>query len=349
MLASTHQTRYWIIPMTEWYYARGGQQSGPVSFEQLQALVRSGGLDASKDLVWTASMKDWSPASQVPGLLSPITHTPDPSNPYATPQSSWSSPSPSTGENLLEIAPGSEPINVGACMQRGFELTKRQFGTILLVGVVYFAVISSLTVLLSLVIGITQSVLATPGPPHDMYTTSTATGTGLMIVTQLISQVFSLFIGLGLTRIGLNLVSGKPVSVGMLFGEGNKLLRVIGASILFGFIVCAGFLLLIVPGIYLSLRYGQYMLAIVDRDLGVIESFRYASSLTTNNRGNLLLFGLLAMAILLAGMLACGLGLIFAAPVVWLSYLVAYRWMQYGSRVTMDHPGTTTPLHSSVP
>jgi hypothetical protein len=50
------------------------------------------------------------------------------------------------------------------------------------------------------------------------------------------------------------------------------------------------------------------------------------------------------MVIIFAGMLACGVGLIFAGPVVWLTYMVAYRWMQYGRCATMDQPGTSTPL-----
>jgi len=74
-----------------------------------------------------------------------------------------------------------------------------------------------------------------------------------------------------------------------------------------------------------------------------MDAFNYSSSITTNNRGNLFLFGLLAIAIIFAGILACFIGLIFATPVVWLSALVAYRWMQYGHRAAMDHPGTTTP------
>ena len=55
--------------MTEWYYARGGQQNGPVTFEQLLELAGNGGLDAVKDQVWTAAMKDWTPAGQVAGLF----------------------------------------------------------------------------------------------------------------------------------------------------------------------------------------------------------------------------------------------------------------------------------------
>ena len=55
--------------MIEWYYARGGQQNGPVSFEQLVEVARSGGLNPTADLVWSQDMKDWTPAGQVPGIF----------------------------------------------------------------------------------------------------------------------------------------------------------------------------------------------------------------------------------------------------------------------------------------
>ncbi|MCX6867921.1 MAG: DUF4339 domain-containing protein [Verrucomicrobia bacterium] len=358
--------------MTEWYYACGGQQSGPVTFEQLGEIARSGGFDPMKDLVWTSTMKDWTPAGMVPGLFvapAQALEVPpaDPANPYAAPQSAWTEPPPSTGVALLEITPGSEPLDVGACVTRGFELTKRQFGTILLVGVVYFAVFFALAIVLGIIQG-----LVTAGSHRNMESIpSGIPSLESWVVSQVITLVFSMFIGLGITRIGLNLVSGKEVSVGMLFGEGGKLLRALGATILFGLMVCVGPLLLIVPGnyialwtgyhlnpsitmllivpgIYVALRYGQYMIAIVDRDMGIMESLSYSSSITTNNRLKLFLLYLLSMAIVIAGMLACFVGLIFAGPVVWLMYLVAYRWMQYGSRATLDHPGTTTPLLAGV-
>jgi hypothetical protein len=163
-------------------------------------------------------------------------------------------------------------------------------------------------------------------------------------LNMLISQVVSIFLSLGISRIGLNLVSGKEFSVGMLFGGGRKLLPALGATILYGLMVGLGMVLLIVPGIYLALRYGQYLTAMVDRDMGIMESFQYSSSLTTNNRMNLFLLVLLAVVIMFAGCLALVVGMIFAFPVVWLSWIVAYRWMQYGHRAALDHHGTKTPM-----
>jgi hypothetical protein len=336
--------------MSEWFYAKNGQQSGPVTFDRLKELARNGGLEA-KDLVWTSTMKDWQPADQVDGLFNSATPVQapaqDPSNPYAAPQSTWNEPI-STGGTTDEIAPGSDPIDVGACVKRGFELTKRHFGTILLVGLTYFGV----SIAAGMVFGLIDSALgfgttqthwhAGDGNAFGKYQQSGGPFGAIL------GNGFSIFLSLGLVRIGLNLVSGKQISAGQLFGEGRKLLPAIGASILFGLAAAIGFLLLIVPGIYIVLRYGQFMNAMVDRNLGVMDSLSYSSSITTNNRLNLFLLALLSIAIVIAGVIALVVGLIFAYPVVWLSWMVAFRWMQYGRRAVEDHPGTKTPLLSSV-
>jgi uncharacterized membrane protein len=86
----------------------------------------------------------------------------------------------------------------------------------------------------------------------------------------------------------------------------------------------------------------------VDRNLGIMESFSYSSSITTNNRLNLFVLALLYILIAIAGCLALCVGILFAYPVIMLSGIVAYRWMQYGHRAVMDHPGTQTPMLSGV-
>lgn len=52
----------------EWYYARGSQQYGPVSANQLKALAESGVLGPD-DLVWRAGMSDWVAARRIKGLF----------------------------------------------------------------------------------------------------------------------------------------------------------------------------------------------------------------------------------------------------------------------------------------
>jgi len=342
------------LPMSEWFFTKGGQQQGPVGFDELVRMARSGSLDAEKDMVWTSGMNDWKPAGTVDGLFGPPATqdapAPDPSNPYAAPASEWQEPATDDDGALAEIAPGSEPIDVLACVKRGFEIAKRHFGIILLAIITYIVVY----VVASLIFGAMDSALGfAPAQQGEFQIGEDGQMTGEFPMRSgpiegILSSVLSIFLSLGFVRIGLNLVSGRETSVAMLFGEGRKLLPAIGASILFGIMMFVGFLLLIVPGIYLMLRYGQFMNAIVDRNLGVIDSLKYSSSITTGNRLNLFLLMLLSIAILIAGFVALVVGLIFAYPVIWMSWVVAYRWMQYGNRVTQDHPGTTTPLLSRV-
>jgi len=334
--------------MKQWFYARNGQQSGPVSDVELRNLLKNGGLDPEKDLVWHSGMSDWLPAAKVPELSGMSSDAPvaDPNNPYAAPVSSWSAPAQlSASEVLEEIIPGSEPIDVGGCVKRAFDLTVRNFGMILLCFIVYLGVSIGLSVLLGFMdkaLGWGQVTYQEFGEPGNQFTTSFQSQGSIPNI--IISQIVSTFLALGAVRIGLNIVSGQAFSVGMLFGEGRKLFKAVIASILFWLMVVIGLVLLIVPGVYLALRYGQFMTALVDRDMGIMESFYYSSAITTNNRLNLFLLFLIGIGIIIAGCLALVIGLFFAYPVLWLSWMVAYRWMQYGHRAALDHHGTSTPM-----
>ncbi len=330
--------------MTEWFFARNGQQNGPVTFEQLLELVSRGGLDPVNDQVWNSTMQNWTIAGQVPGIFSapgvPEIPAFNPSNPYAAPQSGWNDSVPNN-LGLAEIAYGSEIIDPMVCITRGYEIFRRQFGNILLVGLVYIAC----AIGMAFVFGIAEVMVTLMASPDSGPTTEQSTiAIVVTVISRVLQQLISIFLQLGMIRIGLNLVSDKEVSIGMLFGEGTKLLRAVGASIFFGIAMVIGLLLLIVPGVYIAMRYGQFMNAIVDRDLGIIEAFSYSESITTNNRMNLFFLALLSSLFVLVALIPCGLGLIIAVPVVWLAGQVAYRWMQYGPNATKDHPGTQIPM-----
>jgi len=55
--------------MSEWYYALGNQQKGPVSLDVLRQLAASGKLQRT-DMVWREGMVEWKKASQVDGIFS---------------------------------------------------------------------------------------------------------------------------------------------------------------------------------------------------------------------------------------------------------------------------------------
>jgi len=288
--------------MSEWFHTRNGSQSGPVDFEALRGMAAKGELDAEKDLVWSNGMKEWIAAGKVAGLFDQVPP-----------------PVPQVGP-AFDPVPGSiEPIVVGACVKRAFELTKKNFGKLFLALIVALAVIFGVGLILEVI-----DYAMGWEPPVE-----SARNQG-SVFNQLAMQVVSIFLSLGITRFALNLVSGRPASVSQIFGEGDKLLRGIGVSILLGLMVAVGFVLLIVPGIYLALKYGQAMTVLVDRNCGVIEAFRYSGKLTDGHKLKLMVLGLAVLGIILAGLIALVVGLVFAYPVAGLAWVLGYRWMQGG-------------------
>ena len=339
--------------MTQWYYAHGGQQMGPVGFEELQGFAKSGALQP-RDLVWNSSMKDWLPASSVPGIFSGnVASSTAATSPYAAPTSSWTDQAPlEPGAALPEIPYGSDPFDATACIKRGFTLTVRRVPVLILVTIVYLAIYLGCVfgfMLLDHAMGwgSVQEVRA-PAEAGELAGKVLYSQRQASIPNVIFCSIINLFLMIGLFRILLNIASGKEATVAMLFSGGRLVPRMILALILFHIVTLLGFILFIVPGVYLWLRYGYFMIAMVDRNLGVWQSFKYSSDLTTNNRLNILILWLLIFGVTIAGFLALCVGIFFATPVVSLAYVIAYRWMQYGQRSVLDHPGTQTPMLSSA-
>jgi uncharacterized RDD family membrane protein YckC len=69
-----------------WFYARDNQQLGPVSFEALATLARSGALTPN-DLVWHEGMTEWAPAGTVSDLFAQAPGAVDETSPPFSPDS----------------------------------------------------------------------------------------------------------------------------------------------------------------------------------------------------------------------------------------------------------------------
>ncbi len=333
--------------MSEWYYAHGGEQKGPVPVSQLKRRADNGEFDPHGDLVWREGMTDWTPAASAPGLESLFPPPPAPGdvpppapggsvNPYAAPSTVDPYAIDDTVGDLPEIEPGSEPLGIGECLSHAFQLTKTHFGMILAAGILMLAI----SIGVGMVTDVIDQMMGHTPPQIDYGTGNVELDEALneiadqgSILSRIINGVVEVFLGLGITRIGLNIIDGKPFTIGTLFSQGSKLIRAYFAQLLFGIMVGLGLLLLIVPGVYLALRFGQYQHAIVDKNLGIFDAFSYSARITQGQKWTLLGFFLLLVLIIIAGALALLVGLIFAIPLTTIAWLVAYRWMQHGSAI----------------
>lgn len=138
----------------------------------------------------------------------------------------------------------------------------------------------------------------------------------------------SVWMALGIHAFMLKLARGEEASARDLFGETSLLVPALLATVLVGAAVMFGFMLLIVPGVILSLMFSQFINVMVDREVGAIEALRLSIAATEGNKVTLLLLGLLMWAVnTVAATLTCGLSALVVAPFISLMGSVAYLAM----------------------
>ncbi|MBI5003769.1 DUF975 family protein [Candidatus Kaiserbacteria bacterium] len=123
------------------------------------------------------------------------------------------------------------------------------------------------------------------------------------------------------------------------------------ATILVSFLVIAGLILLIVPGLILVTLFAFVKLLVIDRNLGPIEAMKESVQITRGHRLDLFLLILSLIAINILGAIALLIGLLLTVPVSVLALVHAYRTLAH-TTATSGHPHTTqlprTPHTSSI-
>lgn len=175
---------------------------------------------------------------------------------------------------------------------------------------------------------------------------------GLGIILYIAAWAVSLVVQIGYTKAFLNLHDGKSARVADLFTQYHLFWKYLGTSILVNLIVAGPIMvvgilgailsmsaandvifsvamtlsiMLIIPAIYFSIRYGFAMLVTVDRGSGPVEALKQSSAMTVGVKWRILLFWLAMAGLNILGVLALIIGLIVTIPITFIAYLHLYR------------------------
>ena len=146
----------------------------------------------------------------------------------------------------------------------------------------------------------------------------------VVLAMQFVSVIIRLFLWLGLLRIHLDVARGLKPQFNQLFSGGRHLLSAILAGIVCFVLTAIGFVLLIIPGIFISLSLWTCMFFIVDRNVGISEAIELAWQHATGNRLASLMLLVLNVGIMFFGLLACGVGILVAGPFLGVVNAIAY-------------------------
>jgi uncharacterized membrane protein len=143
-----------------------------------------------------------------------------------------------------------------------------------------------------------------------------------VFVGGLISIVLSALLSASLIRATIEDMSGKTPSMGDAISTALAvLLPAIGLSLLVGIGVMIGFVLLIVPGIILWLRWAVAVPALVQERQGVMASMSRSAELTRGSRWAL--FGLFVILVIIAIVIQAVIGMVVPALGTWIGSIVS--------------------------
>jgi hypothetical protein len=143
----------------------------------------------------------------------------------------------------------------------------------------------------------------------------------------LVFAIVSCYLQAGYHRLLLRVARGENVEISELFSGGRFFWRVFCANFLFTLMYTVGFALCLVPGVFVMLAFWPFLFLIVDREVGIIESFQISLELMTGNYLAAFLLGLVWFGLWVGGFIACGIGLLFTYPLAMLALAVAYCTM----------------------
>ena len=150
---------------------------------------------------------------------------------------------------------------------------------------------------------------------------------GALLFSQLFGMAVNSFFMIGMFRICLAIGRNATAEFGMLFSGIPYLVPFLMVNIAFAVMTTIGFLMLIVPGVFVVLTYWPAMWLSLDRKLGFVECFSMAGELASGNRWNALAMGVIAMMLSLLGVLICFVGLIVTVPIIYQMTACAYLMM----------------------
>jgi len=225
-------------------------------------------------------------------------------------------------------AAGGEPYSVGNAFNYGWQKFQQNLGPILL-GLLAYVV--ALMIVSMIWFFITNALFASSSEAQfeAMLTGRSAGPTiigGLLLfgVQALVGFIGFVIIQAAVTRAALAITDGRSIELQTLFAFDNIGQLVIGALVV-GLATSIGSMLCYIPGLIVMFFSQFYVHFLLDRNLGAIDAIKASFSFVNANLGTLVGFFLASLVAYILGALLCGIGLLFAVPVVIIAQAYTYR------------------------
>jgi len=172
----------------------------------------------------------------------------------------------------------------------------------------------------------------------------------LSLLFNLGSWIVSVVVAIFSIKIGLRLYDNETVgSYDFLSFSSSLFFKVLLGYILYTIIVIIGLIFLIVPGVYLAIKYRFIGYLMVDRGMEPIDAFKESGRITDGFKWNLLLFFILVGIIIILGLLAFIVGIFAAIPIVIVAEAYVYKKLSSNTVIHSHIAPSDNPFKAPTP
>jgi len=139
---------------------------------------------------------------------------------------------------------------------------------------------------------------------------------GMASLIEIIITLVLFPLGVGLGLLGIRRAAGKDTPVSTLWEPYSHALPLIVMFVLMAVLIIAGFFLLVLPGIYLSIAYSFAPYLIVEKNMGVWEALETSRKAITQYWWRYFGLMIVALVLIIIGAIPVLIGLIWVLPIV---------------------------------
>jgi len=286
------------------------KEYGPVSTEQLRQWVIEGRAN-SQTQVRKEGETDWKPLSAFAEFDDVLRAAP--AQPAGMP---GGVPSPAPVEAVLAR---DYQLDIGHCIMRAWELLKENLWPV--VG------ISLLIMVISAVVNQIVGLISGPAVRGMILDHHISPGRmGIVLATSMVGSPIYTVLMAGLFKYYLKLIRSEAPTFGDAFaGFGPLTGQLLLLGLVNGFLTTLGYLLCVVPGLYLSVSWMFALPLVIDRNLPFWDAMELSRKVTAKHFFLMLAFLFVIGLLAISGVIACCVGLLVTVPLASLSLLYAYE------------------------
>ncbi len=150
----------------------------------------------------------------------------------------------------------------------------------------------------------------------------------ITVIVYILGAFVSVYIHMAIINITLVVYRGETPQFSDIFGATRYYWKFLIADILYGLLVLAGTIMCVIPGIYWAVKYHFYGYFIIEQDMSPMDALRRSGQITRGAWWDVFLLFILCYLIMLAGVILCGIGTLFAYPIVMMAVVYAYKRVQ---------------------